>query len=471
MRQQLAALWAVVLVVGAASTLSIHRFLRQYNPDYFSGASDAVDAAHRRTAAVVNESSSGFDRLPRDEFLHHKPSAREVDDFFFFDKNTSFHRYAVMGAKEAIKPLWNCRGPRSDLLRRQQKLQYIQIPMTGDTLLRTLLRGYAQTCQIGLDAASHCVDLGLEFMAGPYQWVNGRGSTRAGDVCTLSYMIKRGTGEIVNDPDSLNQTVLSSSYIQDNADVLAGHVSIGADRYWFHPQSGFAQNKENRRVRVRSVVFLRHPVYKFVNDMLTLYRLLEPSNQTLSVSKGIRIISGAIKYSRGNNTQNPKYLEKYAPYLITPEQKFFVENEGIFWTPEQRTRLAMRNLLEYNVVVAITERWVESLNIIAQLIDADSNVTRLFDRISEPNLVRTVIGNANGTTAVNGPPQARLLPTDTAGLADAIVAEMSRAPEWRSMWAQLVDLVRFDMEIYELGTRIHREQYRQLSEQINSTPR
>jgi hypothetical protein len=459
---KLLSIGAGALLIGSVAFLSLQSFfLPQYSEYcclYDKFVPVDTGTVHRNIATSNTEIPEGARlRLSRQEFFHQRPSKEEVDANFSFDPDEAL-RQSIDKVDKTMQPLWNCSLPVENDLRNLFKLHYIQIPATGDTMIRTLLRAYAQRCRAGLVVVSHCIDLGLEFMLPSHQWVNGKGSARAGDICTLSYSVNRSNGVLVDLEEFRlwNQSRLTSEYVQKHADILAGHVSLGVDRYWYRePLASDEISHKLHRVRVRPVVFLRNPTHKFIHDVIV---STATSNRTSpnpldTVTSICLMLRGMFRRTQNRTNNSTRYIERYASYLITPAQKSWVENEGIEWTSRHRTNLAMRNIIDHQVVVGITELWTESLQLLSHLIDNGSEVTDLFTFAST---------GTSGFVPMEKPLHNSAVAPNVWELTNGVINELYKNEVYNGTRRIMLEYLRYDIEIYEFGRFVHHHQHHRL---------
>ena len=80
-------------------------------------------------------------------------------------------------------------------------------------------------------------------------WVNAFGSSKS--TCALQLSVDR-KGKMLDKRRSITNT-----FLKKHADILIGHLPIGAHQYWM-------DEKENRAVDAQYICFFREPIHKYV---------------------------------------------------------------------------------------------------------------------------------------------------------------------------------------------------------------
>lgn len=279
--------------------------------------------------------------------------------------------------------------------------------------MRTLFRAYADYCKAGLAVVAQCLDLGLEYMEGVDVWTNGKGSPRAGQVCTMSYSVSRsGKKE--------DGGMISTAFLEKNVDMLAGYVSLGSNFYW--------KDNRNERVDVQYVAFFREPLQKFVSEILFMYR-----DRNLTIDDAVALVNSTMV----NDMAIGNYHEKYSTYLITPEQKAWAETQRITWTPGRRANLTLINLVNERVLVGITDFMPQSTELLEYILDGGHEVHNLFQFFGSNEVVKMAKAGARNMTE----PVVRAIRQDSALL------------------AMLEEYLKFETRIYDYALLLHRLQY------------
>jgi hypothetical protein len=349
-------------------------------------------------------------RVARDEFMTKRLSEAEIANYFRFDP---------VEKDASLEQMWTCSDHGTPQDGRSKKLVYLHISRVAGMTVRTMLRAYVDYCKAGLALVSHCLDLGVEYMRGKDAWANGKGSRRSGENCFMSYAVNRTGHQIDFAPAT---TGVSTAFLENNTDILAGKIPLGSDQYWM--------DSRGEHVDVQYVVFLRDPLPKFVSEVLYANRM-----RNLTVDDAVELIGTYTTSQRALG----RYHEKYSGQLITPEQMNWATTNSVLWSPDRRTNLTLANIADKKILVGITERMPQSVKLLEYVIDMEHEVPALFKFFGtdERLLVRGRLGTKNMTEPVLV--QIRK---------DAI------------MLGLLKEYLKFEDRIYDYALQLHERQYR-----------
>jgi hypothetical protein len=273
-----------------------------------------------------------------------------------------------------LKPMWSCSGNLE--ARETNKLLFNHVFKTAGSTLRSLLQVYSHVCHAGLAIAVECSALSFDSVQPTNTtviWRNGGTGRRAGRDCKLKSSYSREQTPLPATP------TLTTAYLEDNhIDILGGHVPMG---------SGYGWSRATKQRNIQHLVFFRDGARKFVSGIL----YLKPDK---SLEEVVQIIRQRVLAAR----KQGKYYENYSPYIITPEQQAFIQDNNISITTERRVNLSMRNLVENNVIIGIVERMSESFEIMRYVMDADDELETMFahfgmDSSNSSNLTSAVASN------------------------------------------------------------------------------
>jgi hypothetical protein len=348
--------------------------------------------------------------IARDEFMNKRLSEVEIASYFRFDP---------VEKDAALKRMWTCSDPGIPPDGRSKKLVYLHISRVAGMTIRTMLRAYADYCKTSLALVSHCLDLGTEFMQGDDHWANGKGSRRAGQNCFMSYAVNR-TG---HQTDFATATMaVTTTFLENNIDILAGKIPLGSDQYWM--------NSRGEHVDAQYVVFVRDPLSKFVSEFLYANRM-----RNLTVENAVELIGTFTTSQRALGL----YHEKYSGQLITPEQKNWATTHGALWSPDRRTNLTLANIANKKILVGITERMPESVQLLEFVIDVENEVPNLFKFFGTDE--RLLIRGRSSTRNMTEPVLAQIRK-------DVVIM------------ALLKEYLKFEDRIYDYALQLHERQYR-----------
>jgi hypothetical protein len=348
--------------------------------------------------------------IARDEFMNKRLSEAEIARYFLFDP---------VEKDAALERMWTCSDPGIPPEGRPKKLVYLHISRVAGMTVRAMLRAYADYCNASIALVSHCLDLGLEFMQGDDYWANGRGSRRAGQNCFMSYAVNRTGSQTDFAPVT---TAVTTAFLENNIDILAGNIPLGSDQYWM--------DSRGEHVDVQYVVFVRDPMHKFVSEVLYANRM-----RNLTVGDAVDLIGTYIS----NQLALGRYHEKYSGQLITPEQKNWATVNGVLWSPDRRTNLTLANIANKEILVGITERMPQSVQLLEFVIDMEEEVPSLFKFFGTDE--RLLKRGRSGTKNMTEPVIVRIRN-------DAI------------MLGLLKEYLKFEDRIYDYALQLHERQHR-----------
>jgi hypothetical protein len=389
---------------------------------------------------VKRDSAGNRTPIPRDEFFVKGPTESDIDAFFQFDAS----HYNV--ASQRLDPLWTCypgllsTGTMDRNLHdhetyptgeRKRKLIFLHMSRTGGSTVRGLLKAYGAKCRVNVAAVSRCIDLNLRTMKNADVWRNGRDSYASGQSCFLTHVSNR-----TDDPKlrtkgkPLTDVSVSSTKLQAmQIDVLMGRLAVGSDVYWYTIDTAGNQKPASAQY----VAFLRDPLERYVSDVMS----QTPHSGALSIEEAVATVyAAALDASRQG-----RYLVHYSNYLISPQQKAWVEEHSVFWTPERRVNLTLKNLASQNVIVGLVERMSESIKLLSHVLDKDHEAVDMFQFFSASENVKKL---ANVATK-----------NRTVAIAETIRRDMS-------MSLVIEEYLKHDRLIYDFAVRQHEAQMNQL---------
>ena len=96
-------------------------------------------------------------------------------------------------------------------------------------------------------------------------------------------------------------------------------------------------------------------------------------SKNLTLQEIVQIVKKRVSTER----QQGKYHNIYTTYLITPQQRRVLSDRQA--TIQDRTTQALRNLIEYPVIIGIVERMSDSLEVLRYVMDSKDEIGPLFD--------------------------------------------------------------------------------------------
>jgi hypothetical protein len=313
-----------------------------------------------------------------------------------------------------MEPMWSCRDPNS-LQGRKKKLVFLYMYETTGSMIRALLQEYAQMCHAGIALIFLCTWVSF-FSLERGDWQNGHGHHK--DKCQMRRAASRDGTEFNDMPH------VSTSFLEQNVEILAGHLPIGSDHSW--------KNDAGTHVDVQYMTFVRDPIHKYVSGIPRL-----PMKETVASIK--RTVSEAVNAGL--------YLDQYSTSLIMPIQRAVFDLYGITPTHEESANLAMKNLAQNNVLIGITERMSESLEMIQYVLDKDGVLDELFENFGR----KDAEGNVKETRVT----QSRLLTAN-------IVEELEKDADFMSA---MREYVKYEEQIRQFALAMHWRQYESIQSQ------
>lgn len=368
-------------------------------------------------------------QISHDEFYKRPQSEISLMEYFNFDQTL------IQSDHIKLQRMWSCVGAEEDMSPsqnifddRRQKLVFLHIARSAGSTIRALLRAYANFCTAGIVTISQCIDLGIEFLGEDDVWSNGKGSHAAGAECRLSSAVPRGR----------NVSVVNVSYPQVSTamlklwdiDILAGALPLGClDQH-------FAD--------VQYVAFFRDPLSKLVSELIP--RIEKVYGTEVSLESAQDLISAFVEKRMNGTHANLRYQEKYSSYILTPEQKAFVEREGIEWTPERRVNLTLKNLYSKRIMVGIVDDMAASMQLLKFLIDGSNRVDSLFQFFLSDDEIAKVPGHL-------------LTRNFTKAVVDGIKQD-------QTLLSKLQEYVKYEQQIYDHALSIHTRQFGMVQKEL-----
>ena len=317
--------------------------------------------------------------VAHDEFVYKVASSEVIDDFFHFEtpSTTELERHFQNGV--LLQPMWTC-SMKQRLS--SSKLIYLQVFRSGGSTIRALLKVYRSLCHVGIATVSHCLDLGYPSIVTPLEnqsststWYNSASqSPHFMSECQLTELEERnGTRHEIN--LKISNPLSTYTLEKHGVDILAGRLPLGSGAFWTDAAS-------NRRVDARYLIFFRDPLSRFVSQFLT--SPPRNKNHTLSV-----LLSNMYSRVRTRMAQG-EHQERLSNFLITPEQRYWAEQESVQWNLDRQVNLSKSNLVQNNVVVGILERLRQSLQLVQHVIDGENQLSTAFKTFSSTTGINSI---------------------------------------------------------------------------------
>jgi len=228
---------------------------------------------------------------------------------------------------------------------------------------------------------------------------------------------------------------VKSVIMHDYVDIMAGHYPLRAatlipDWSVYRPD---VVDVDNESTNVQYMSFFRDAVSKYVSAKM--YKKRGTKEEHVA----------RIKTDIANNVRKGRYYDNYSHYLITPDQREYMEEHGVKLTIEQRTNLICNNLIKHNVLVGIVEKMPESMELFQFVLDSNDEVVDLFERYGmKPKDGKEVSPATYVASNVN--------PVSTT----SIVEELKKDEQ---IYELLKEYTKYEKQISDFALLIHERQY------------
>ena len=432
--------------------------------------------------------------IPHNEFFAPNTlSDEQVQEYFRFEwpAKTTLEQYF---RRSVLSPLhWECLASSNQTTHTNRtrhmhkpttsgKLVFLQMIRSGSIFLRTLLKAYGHVCRIDMATVNSCWDLGWSSLL-PTSfpetaiWYNtAPDSPRIFQECELTSLVRYPRTRIPGRNETLpplpSQSFNWSNWTEPHpvtsadiqaVDWLAGIVPLGSAAVW-------ERTHNNKAVDARYVILLRDPLSRLVSQFLL--RWTDPnitmtveelvSRMTDSVQQRRRRASAPVKNAT-NRTTNPYteliqkrlyyHYERLSNILITPEQRYWVEQNNVAWTLERQVNLSKSNLVQHKVIVGILERSNQSWALLQQVLDGESwtdssSFSSPNEMFSWSSLVENVHKFPDKTRSMKKSQQE--------GRTQAMVKRIKANVTVHNL---LQDYLQYEYDIYNFALHLHEIQY------------
>jgi len=254
------------------------------------------------------------------------------------------------------------------------------------------------------------------------------------------------------------RTSPSTKFLLDNdIDLLAGHMPIGVHRYW-HQAAQWQQQEErlsnitavrqNQNDNVLYVTFFREAVAKFVSGVV--YRKAESGElQRMTQDDVAKHIVDSVRQDR----RHKKYGDGYSSYLLTPEQKEELlvnrmnKNDAV--SMDLKLQMMAENLVTLPAVIGIVENMTSSIDLISKAIDPSNEARKILRAPDE------------STTNANGGIRANEGKMSTGRIIELLKQHGNDDGEFYR--TDLLEYVKYDDALYRFAVKLHEMQVSGLS--------
>lgn len=212
--------------------------------------------------------------------------------------------------------------------------------------------------------------------------------------------------------------------LQEYIDILVGQLPLGSHELW--------KNDKKKTVDAQYIVSLRNPYSWLINNVMDKAKSeQEGEDSPITIDAIVDAVKEKVEKSLADNL----YHEVYARYLITPAQISWIQKEEADVTVDHRVDLSLRNLMETNALIVITEEMTESMEKLQYLIDPYGDRKELVE-----NLLKETQSEANVTTTT---------------LVESVLQSLKGD---ESGYQKLGEYLKYEMKIYEQAKDMHERQ-------------
>ncbi|KAI2509607.1 hypothetical protein MHU86_4726 [Fragilaria crotonensis] len=254
----------------------------------------------------------------------------------------------------ALDPMWAC----SDEVR-PKKLIFNHIYKTAGSSMRGLLSEYGLVCNASGVMVVSCSGLTSDSLDNRTTWYSSGGG--GPDVHHRKKCQLKSAFDKQHMPLPLGDGTLKTSFLEHNhIDMLYGHQPLGSAHGW--------RDAAGEQVEAQYFTFFRDAMTKYVSAVQFGNR-----RKKLTLQAIVDVIKSQVSAER----QQGKYHNTYATYLITPQQRRELSERQA--TIQDRTTQALRNMMEYPIIICIVERMSDSLELLQYVMDSKDEIKRLFE--------------------------------------------------------------------------------------------
>jgi hypothetical protein len=265
--------------------------------------------------------------------------------------------YTRESAVQAIRPApWTCGDPNDSALDplTQQKpmFAFVHIYKTAGSTIRNFFQTYAYICRKGWMCLQRCTDVKSSSIQSDRNWKK----------CQVEHALDRKHKlEKIGVKRKLYPKV-NNTVLRDKFDLFGGHTRLGAG-------DNVLKTNDDGIHPIRHIVFLRDPMDRYVSGVL--YQLQKKKKGWTSVEFA-KLVKERVLNSRGAD----EYWDRSLSYLLTPSQtedfqsikSGFLKANTAEQFVEVKAKTAINNLMKYNVIIGMTERMKESMEILKHVL-------------------------------------------------------------------------------------------------------
>ncbi|KAL7561720.1 hypothetical protein ACA910_010937 [Epithemia clementina (nom. ined.)] len=315
-----------------------------------------------------------------------------------------------------VQPFWNCSNNshggaagrqvwnnNNNNNNNRKVLIFVHVFKTAGTTLREFWKEYGQHCQVGVASISSCSNVAVASLL--HSNINGPPdsfwSDDQGLPCLLSLqesVFYHGPSQSFQTPNTTKQVRVNFDLLKNHihANIWMGHFPIGLHEYYnSNGREGYDDDEaaftamnhsirdENRNTKTinnkddmidtalipQYVTFFREPLHRYVSSVLYVNR---NKNWTRDYDLAMAELQRRIQTTEASADKPQEYLVRYAPYLLTPQQKEELRQSNASSpaaAAEQQVQLIQQNLIRYQVLIGIVEHMDDSMALIEYVVD------------------------------------------------------------------------------------------------------
>mmetsp|Transcript_17119 Transcript_17119/g.38541 ORF Transcript_17119/g.38541 Transcript_17119/m.38541 type:complete len:411 (+) Transcript_17119:214-1446(+) len=328
-------------------------------------------------------------------------------------------------SKAVALPLWNCTDAFEENV---TKLAFVHVFKTAGSSVSDFLRDYALKCSAGYARIISCTNVDPD-------------SVRSKDGFWKHCRVKEGFSRNHKGikPDFYKK--FNDQLLGNHIDIIGGHFRLGTMDY--------LKNAERKSSKVRYMSFFRDAAMRYISGVTYVEGNKGWKKEQIVQEVKDRILSAS---------KNKKYNIRYADYLKTlwqteksRQHHRHLGNSKSSEDTAKIARLVMQNLVDYNVIIGITENYSDSLEILQHLMDPTGNVTEVFTEHG----MRDQEGNFHTWSS-----------NPSLVSSSAVMKEIKND---RETYGALMEHVKFEQMIYNFALALHKKQYEAVKKNLQST--
>ena len=271
--------------------------------------------------------------------------------------------YTKEMAAQAIHPApWSCYASDDPTIvpftEQRQLFAFVHIYKTAGSTLRNFFKYYSLICRKGWMLLISCTK------AKPSSIKSVGDEVKNWEPCKVKNVVDRNRFTEWDGMDERVYKSVNNTVLRENIDIVGGHFRMGTGDFIFE------SNTSNKIHPIRHIIFLRDPMERFVSGIL--YERKGDEQDTLQ--SVVKLIKKRVTGSRAAND----YWDRSLNYLLTPTQAEEFESKTVTQShndklAQARAMLAINNLVKYNVIVGMTERMYESMQILKHILLANAS--------------------------------------------------------------------------------------------------